>query len=161
MKHVAMHELLGIRKETYALFSTVLQKMQNGEIEEDDFKMNDSDCCFWGHAKRLIAEKAKTQDAIISKLNRVRADIHYYDEPKDGAASPIPVTPMLVTPMLVTFVDGERRDLASGAVLRALLRHPLMTLAVVGLIHYQAVKLWIKRARFYRKPHPPHETLTR
>jgi len=77
---------------------------------------------------------------------RVRADIHYHDE--QG-------------PMLVTYVDGERRDLSSGAVLRALLRHPLMTLAVIGLIHYQALKLWLKKARFHRKPEPPQQTLTR
>ena len=78
--------------------------------------------------------------------DRVRADIHYHDA--DG-------------PMLVTYIDGTRRDLSSGSVVRALLRHPLMTLAVVGLIHYQAVKLWWKRARFHRKPRPPQQTLTR
>ncbi len=78
--------------------------------------------------------------------DRVRADIHYHDD--QG-------------PMLVTYVDGERRDLSSFSVLRALLRHPLMTLAVVGLIHYQAIKLWFKRSRFHRKPEPPRENLTR
>jgi DUF1365 family protein len=76
----------------------------------------------------------------------MRADIHYHDA--DG-------------PMLVTYIDGARRDLSSGAVVRALLRHPLMTLAVVGLIHYQAVKLWWKRTRFYRKPAAPSQSLTR
>jgi DUF1365 family protein len=77
---------------------------------------------------------------------RMRADIHYHDA--DG-------------PMLVTYIDGARHDLSSAAVLRALLRHPAMTLAVVGLIHYQALKLWWKRARFHRKPEPPQQPLTR
>ncbi len=80
---------------------------------------------------------------------RVRADIHYHDACDQGG------------PILVTYVDGERSDLSSGSVLRALLRHPLMTLAVIGLIHFQALKLWTKRARFHRKPDPPRETLTR
>ncbi len=85
------------------------------------------------------------------EAGRVRADIHYYDAQQGDAAKP----------MLVTYVDGERRDLSGPAVLRTLLRHPLMTLAVIALIHYQAIKIWAKRGRFHRKPEPPQETLTR
>ena len=85
------------------------------------------------------------------EADRVRADIHYHDAPTGEERAP----------MLVTYVDGERHDLSSGPVLRALLRHPAMTLAVIGLIHYQAIKIWLKKARFYRKPDPPQQPLSR
>lgn len=35
-----------------------------------------------------------------------------------------------------------------------LMRHPFMTVKVVGAIYYQALKLWMKKAPFY--PHPKH-----
>ena len=33
-----------------------------------------------------------------------------------------------------------------------LVRYPLMPLRVISLIHWQALRLWVKRMRFYRKP---------
>jgi DUF1365 family protein len=38
---------------------------------------------------------------------------------------------------------------------------PLMTLGVIARIHWQAMKLWIKRVPFFHKPAPPAEFLTR
>ncbi|MEO8559167.1 MAG: DUF1365 domain-containing protein, partial [Rhodospirillales bacterium] len=101
------------------------------------------------HVSPFLAVEGHYRFRFRLERGRVRADIHYYDEAEER------------DPKLVTYVDGERRDLSSGAVLCALLRHPLMTLVVVGLIHYQALKLWIKRARFHRKPEPPQQPLTR
>jgi len=78
--------------------------------------------------------------------NGVRADIHYHDA--EG-------------PMLLTYVEGTRRNLTTASALGAVLRHPLMTLMVVGRIHYQAARLLLKKARFFRKPAPPAHDLTR
>lgn len=64
-------------------------------------------------------------------------------------------------PMLTTFVQGPRTPLTAGAFWSILWRLPFMTLSVVALIHWQAVKLWLKKARFYRKPTPPSQLLTR
>jgi hypothetical protein len=36
-----------------------------------------------------------------------------------------------------------------------------MTLGVVARIHWQAAQLWTKRVRFFRKPEPPAQFLTR
>jgi DUF1365 family protein len=46
-------------------------------------------------------------------------------------------------------------------VLRRFLGNPTMTLAVVFRIHWQALHLLCKQARFHRKPAPPAELVTR
>ncbi len=63
--------------------------------------------------------------------------------------------------MLATSVGGRREALDDRAVLRRFLGNPTMTLAVIVRIHWQALHLWRKRARFYRKPAPPPEFVTR
>jgi DUF1365 family protein len=49
----------------------------------------------------------------------------------------------------------ERRSLTDRALGSALLRHPLMTVQVIGAIHFEALRLWRKGARFW--PHPPYD----
>ena len=63
--------------------------------------------------------------------------------------------------MLATSVGGRRLALDDRAVLRHFLTNPTMTLAVVVKIHWQALHIFRKRARFYRKPPPPAELVTR
>jgi DUF1365 family protein len=63
--------------------------------------------------------------------------------------------------ILATSVSGRREPLTDRAVLRHFLGNPMMTLGVIARIHWQALKLWRKRARFYRKPAPPPEFVTR
>ncbi|MFZ5558946.1 MAG: DUF1365 domain-containing protein [Pseudomonadota bacterium] len=64
-------------------------------------------------------------------------------------------------PLLDTWVSGTARPLSTGSVLRACLRYPWMTAAVVVRIHWQALRLWMRGARFFRKPPPPAEEVTR
>jgi uncharacterized protein len=52
--------------------------------------------------------------------------------------------------MLSTSVLLERRRLTDRSLLRLLLRHPLLTQRTMGLIHWHAIRLWLKGARFYR-----------
>jgi DUF1365 family protein len=51
---------------------------------------------------------------------------------------------------LSTSLVLERRPLTDRGVLRLLLRHPLMTQRTMGLIHWHALRLWLRGARFYR-----------
>jgi DUF1365 family protein len=64
-------------------------------------------------------------------------------------------------PLLLTSLAGRRAPLSSTAILRAVLRHPLMTLGVIARIHWQALKLWAKRVPFHAKPPLPLEEVTR
>jgi DUF1365 family protein len=56
---------------------------------------------------------------------------------------------------LIATLHGERRPLDDKRLLAAFLRYPLMTLKVVGAIHWQALWIWLKGARFHRHPGPP------
>jgi DUF1365 family protein len=49
----------------------------------------------------------------------------------------------------------ERRELTAGSLMSTAMRHPHLSLWTLGLIHYQALRLWLKKAPFYRKPEPP------
>lgn len=63
--------------------------------------------------------------------------------------------------MLATSVSGRREPLTDGTVLCRFLGNPTMTLGVIARIHWQGLQLWRKRVRFYRKPRPPPEFVTR
>ena len=58
-------------------------------------------------------------------------------------------------PILDATLAGERQPLSDTALLRLLAAMPLMTVKVVAAIHWQALKLWLRGARFHRKPPPP------
>jgi uncharacterized protein len=63
--------------------------------------------------------------------------------------------------LLRTSVAGRLTPLTSGGLLRALLANPLMSLKVIALIHYQAIRLFLKRVRHVRKPPPPVVSISR
>jgi DUF1365 family protein len=50
---------------------------------------------------------------------------------------------------------GERRPLRDAALISAFLSLPFMTLGVIAAIHWQALRLWLKGARYRSKPPPP------
>ncbi len=54
-----------------------------------------------------------------------------------------------------TTLSAERRELTSNTLLTTVARHPHMGLWTLTLIHYQALRLWLKKAPFFAKPTPP------
>lgn len=62
---------------------------------------------------------------------------------------------------LVATLTGARRPLTNGSILRAALRRPLGSRRVLALIHWQALKLWIKGARYRDRPTPPKDAVSR
>lgn len=57
-------------------------------------------------------------------------------------------------------LDGRRRRLTDTALLRVFLSHPLLTLKVVASIHWEALRLWIKRVPLHPRPEAPVRDLT-
>lgn len=53
-------------------------------------------------------------------------------------------------PLLYAAFQGQRQALTDGALLSALIRYPLMTFKVMGAIHWEALKLWLKGVPIHR-----------
>ena len=64
-------------------------------------------------------------------------------------------------PLLLTSISGTAATLTTASTLRAFFSYPLMTFGVVIRIHFQALKLFIKRVPFFSKPLPPSGELSR
>lgn len=64
-------------------------------------------------------------------------------------------------PLLQTSIEGKLQPLTDRALLRAFGGYPAFTLGVMSRIHWQALKLWLKRVPFFRKPAPPAVAMTR
>lgn len=53
---------------------------------------------------------------------------------------------------LATYVNGSKLEWKTSNFLKLFLRYPLYSFMVLGLIHYQALKLFLKKMKFYTKP---------
>ncbi len=58
-------------------------------------------------------------------------------------------------PVLSAVLSGRRVKLTDAALLRAFLAIPLLTLKVTAAIHWQALRLWLKRVPLVPRPAPP------
>ena len=63
--------------------------------------------------------------------------------------------------LLQTSVSGTLEPVTTASLRRAVWHYPAMTLGVIARIHWQALRLWLKRVRFVRKPQPPELFVTR
>ncbi len=62
---------------------------------------------------------------------------------------------------LLATLTGKREPLTNASILSALLRRPFGSRRVLGLIHWQALKLWWKGAAFRTRPEPPTQEVSR
>jgi len=58
-------------------------------------------------------------------------------------------------PQLVAALSGKRRTLSDGTLLGLLVTHPLLTLKVIGAIHWHAVRMLMRGFRLRSRPEPP------
>jgi DUF1365 family protein len=64
-------------------------------------------------------------------------------------------------PLLLTSVTGKAAALSDRMIAKAFFTNPLMTLGVIAKIHWQALRLWLKRVPFFSKPAIPQHEVTR
>jgi DUF1365 family protein len=64
-------------------------------------------------------------------------------------------------PLIQTSISGRLQAATSSNLRRIIWRHPLLTLGVMVRIHWHALQLWRKRVRFFHKPTPPADFVTR
>ncbi len=62
--------------------------------------------------------------------------------------------------MHVATLTGERQALSDTKLLRQFFRLPLMTLKVTSAIHWQALRIWAKGAKFQKDPGPPAQRVS-
>lgn len=62
---------------------------------------------------------------------------------------------------LIATLTGQRTPLTNRSIIRALLRRPFGSRRVLGLIHWQALKLWWKGAKYRVRPTPPAQEVSR
>jgi DUF1365 family protein len=72
--------------------------------------------------------------------------------------------------ILLSAVRGEQRQLSSARLVWYAFKYPLLSLRIIGLIHWHAFLLWWRRVPFFRKSERlevqqevmrPHSTLTK
>lgn len=101
-----------------------------------------------GGSRRYDVEKR----LHVSPFNGLDQSYEYaFSEPGDEVWARIHVREDGRHP-LTAVLHGRRRELTNASLARFLVRYPLMPLQVVGLIHWQALKLFAKRVPFHRKP---------
>jgi hypothetical protein len=90
------------------------------------------------HVSPFFGVDGSYEYAFSQPGDQVWARIHLRD---DAGAHP-----------LTAVLHGRRRELSNGSLARLLLRYPLQPLQVIALIHFEALRLWLKRVPFHRKP---------
>ena len=89
------------------------------------------------HVSPFIQPEAEYRFHFREPGERVRV---FIDEHADGR------------PLLKASVGGVRLPLTDAKLLYMFLRLPFMTLQIMALIHWQAIKIWLKGGKFHRMP---------
>ena len=64
-------------------------------------------------------------------------------------------------PLIETSVSGALEPVTPQSIRKALWRYPAMTFGVMARIHWQALRLWLRKTHFFRKPEPPEALVSR
>ena len=64
-------------------------------------------------------------------------------------------------PLIETSVSGALEPVTHQSIRKALWRYPVMTFGVMARIHWQALRLWLRKTHFFRKPEPPEALVSR
>lgn len=114
------------------------------------------------HSYVLPVERGDGQSCAkrlyVSPFNAVEGDYGFhFSVPADRMALGVALK-TASGPVLKAYVSGHRLPLSDANLLRSFLRIPFLTFKVVGAIHWQAVRLWLKGLRLKPEPPPPAET---
>lgn len=91
----------------------------------------------------FMGMEAKYKFEIVQPSDRIAISIRQFDDEGE---------------LLRASFAGSRLDLTDRNLLRMFFRYPLVTVKVIFGIHWEAIKLWIKGARYRKRPPAPsHE----
>jgi len=108
-----------------------------------------------GHAGDAPIHQACAKSFHVSPFLPVAGEYRFRVRPPDARLS-IQIRHLIDgAEVLLATHTGRRAALTDRAILRQVIRHPLMTVKVFAGIHWEALFLWLKRARYHPRPEPP------
>lgn len=114
-------------------------------IADGDSRLLRHDCGKRFYVSPFIEVEGRYHFRVRRPLERLYIHIHQTDA--DG-------------PLLDAWVRGKRAPLSDRNLVANLIRYPLLTLKVIGGIHWEALKLWVKGTRLQPRPQPPERPVT-
>jgi len=88
---------------------------------------------------------------------RIAVAGHFRMTPPDDSVKVKNLETGTEAPLLTATFHGRKRDLTTRHLFAAFLALPLVTLKVIGAIHFEAARLWLKGARLQPRPQPKSE----
>jgi DUF1365 family protein len=99
------------------------------------------------HVSPFCEVRGRYEFRFFVRQDRSLARIDYYE---DGTQC-----------LLETSIAGAHQTISTRSALKTLTATPWFTLGVIARIHWQALKLWVKRVPFITKPTPPSSLVSR
>ena len=109
-----------------------------------------------GHSVRTIFDK----ELFVSPFIDMAATYDFSTRVPDERVSVVVRETAAGGQVLVATLGARRRPLTGRSLASVLLRYPLVTVKVIGGIHWEALKLWRKGAPYRRRGTPPASPMT-
>jgi DUF1365 family protein len=125
-------------RNTFGERHTYVARIEPGDLSEAGVRQTRAKRF---HVSPFIGMDARYHFRILPPGRAIRLRIH---ETENGE------------PLLSATFAGQAKQLTTAALASCLLRIPFMTWKIMAGIHWEALKLWLKGARFHRSPPAPH-----
>ncbi|MBO6719692.1 MAG: DUF1365 domain-containing protein [Rhizobiaceae bacterium] len=125
-------------RNTFGERHTYVARIEPGDLSEAGVRQTRAKLF---HVSPFIGMEARYHFRILPPGRTVRLRIH--ETERDEA-------------LLAATFAGTARQLTTSALAANLLRIPFMTWKIMAGIHWEALKLWLKGARFHKSPQAPH-----
>lgn len=107
-----------------------------------------------------IVRRAFDKELFVSPFIDLAARYDFATRIPDDRISVVVREAVSQGPVLVAALTAKRAPITSRSLARAFFTYPLVTLKVIGGIHWEAVKLWLKGAPYRRRGTPPEHHVT-
>jgi DUF1365 family protein len=124
-------------RNTFGQRHTYVAPIEPGQLSDAGVRQSRKKCF---HVSPFIGMDARYHFRVLPPGRTVKLRIH---ETEDGR------------PVLAATFSGTAQALTTPALAAALLKFPFMTWKIMAGIHWEALKLWWKGARFHKSPPAP------
>lgn len=107
-----------------------------------------------------IVQRAFDKELFVSPFIDFAARYDFATRVPDDRLSVVVRETVAEGPVLVAALTSKRAPLTSRSLARAFFGYPLVTLKVIGGIHWEAVRLWAKGAPYRRRGALPAHDVT-